>query len=281
MKAIDNALWFIESHFSSPITLDEMASAVGLSRFQLSRAFALATGRSFTAHLRGRRLTEAAYALAEGAPDIFSVALDVGYGSHEAFSRAFRSQFGLTPEEVRERRSIDSLELVEAVTMPIAQTAEISAPILSKKDSFLLAGMRRYFAYEDRGGIPMLWQHFAPQLGHIGGEIKGATYGVCIEPTGDKAEEGFDYFASVAVQSLDDLPQDLLGMRIPACTWAIFHHPDHVSSLATTCAAAAEWLAREGYAPAGGTVQMIEFYGPQFDPRTGSGGCDIWMPIRE
>ena len=30
----------------------------------------------------------------KGAPDILSVALDVGYGSHEAFTRAFREQFG-------------------------------------------------------------------------------------------------------------------------------------------------------------------------------------------
>jgi AraC family transcriptional regulator len=231
--------------------------------------------------LRGRRLTEAAYVLAKGAPDILSVALDVGYGSHEAFSRAFRGQFGVTPEEVRERRNIDSLELVEAITMPIAQTVEIPAPQFLEKGSLLLAGLRRYFAYEDRGGIPMLWQRFAPYIGHIGGEIEGAAYGVCIEPAEDKAEEGFDYFASIAVRSLDDLPKDLIGMRIPACTWAVFHHSDHVSTLATTCAAAAEWLAREGYAPSGGAVQMIEYYGPEFDPRTGSGGCDIWLPIRK
>jgi methylphosphotriester-DNA--protein-cysteine methyltransferase len=41
-------------------------------------------GISLIAYLRGRRLSEAAKALAAGAPDIFSVALDAGYGSHEA-----------------------------------------------------------------------------------------------------------------------------------------------------------------------------------------------------
>jgi AraC family transcriptional regulator len=35
------------------------------------------------------------------APDILSLALDTGYGSHEAFSRAFRAQFGTTPETIR------------------------------------------------------------------------------------------------------------------------------------------------------------------------------------
>ena len=52
-------------------------------------------------YLRARRLSVAARALVNGVPDIFSVALDVGYGSHEAFTRAFRERFGVTPESVR------------------------------------------------------------------------------------------------------------------------------------------------------------------------------------
>lgn len=52
-------------------------------------------------YVRGRRLTEAAKALSRGAPDIFSVALDAGYGSHEAFTRAFPDEFGVTPETIR------------------------------------------------------------------------------------------------------------------------------------------------------------------------------------
>ena len=39
-----------------------------------------------------------------GAPDILNVAIDVGYGSHEAFTRAFREQFGIAPVELRRRR---------------------------------------------------------------------------------------------------------------------------------------------------------------------------------
>ena len=66
-------------------------------------------------YLRGRRLTEAAYALAAGADDILSVALDSCYASHEAFSRAFKAHFGRTPEEVRKSESIEGLRLVDAI----------------------------------------------------------------------------------------------------------------------------------------------------------------------
>src|SRR5262245_16837557 len=98
VNPIARALWFVESHFAQEITLDEVAAGAGVSRYHLSRTFSLATGTGLMAYVRARRLTEAARALAAGAPDILTVALDWGYGSHEAFSRAFRDHFEVTPE---------------------------------------------------------------------------------------------------------------------------------------------------------------------------------------
>ena len=83
------ALWYIESHFGQEITLDVLAETVGVSRYHLSRAFGLATGSSVMQYVRARRLTKAARSLAAGAPDILAVALDAGYGSHEAFTARF------------------------------------------------------------------------------------------------------------------------------------------------------------------------------------------------
>ena len=92
MNPVNKALWYVERHFTREITLDEIASAAGVSPFYLTRAFAIATGHSIMRYVRGRRLTEAARVLAQGAPDILTVAVEVGYGSHEAFTRAFRDQ---------------------------------------------------------------------------------------------------------------------------------------------------------------------------------------------
>src|ERR1700687_3859830 len=115
MDPVGKALWFIESHFAREITFEDIAAASGVSRYHLSRAFGAATERSVMRYVRGRRLTEAAKSLAAGATDILSVALDAGYGSHEAFTRAFRDQFGLTPETFRAQRRIDTIELVEPI----------------------------------------------------------------------------------------------------------------------------------------------------------------------
>src|SRR5262249_52586389 len=117
MNPVGKALWYIESHFAGEITLDEIAAVGGVSRYHMSRAFSAAMGQSVLRHIRGRRLSEAAQSLAKGAPDILAVALAAGYGSHEAFTRAFGEQFGLTPEQVRAQGNLDNLKLVEPFAM--------------------------------------------------------------------------------------------------------------------------------------------------------------------
>ncbi len=77
MSAVAKTIWMIESRFRRTICRSmTMAGHAGVSRSHLSRIFPVATGCSISAYIRGRRLTEAAKALAEGAPDILSVALD-------------------------------------------------------------------------------------------------------------------------------------------------------------------------------------------------------------
>src|SRR6266446_9088375 len=109
MNPAQKALWFIESHLAAELTLDEIAGVAGISRFHMVRAFAAATGLSVMRYVRARRLSEAARSLAKGAPDILSLALEADYGSHEAFTRAFRDHFGTTPEAVRAATCVKQL----------------------------------------------------------------------------------------------------------------------------------------------------------------------------
>jgi AraC family transcriptional regulator len=279
MNAIGRALWYIESHFGQAISLDDVAQVSGLSRFHLSRTFAAIVGQPVLAYARGRRLTEAARLLADGAPDIMQVALAVGYGSHEAFTRAFRDQFGLTPEAARTRGSLANLALTEPLRMSESSAPAVAPDRFVKSPAMFFAGFRRYVRFDERAGIPALWQAFGPHIGSIPGEIPGATYGLCLGPAGGDEECGFDYAPSVQVSSLDSLPEDLSGVRIAGREWAVFRHDEHVSSIGATCAAAGEWLAKSGRQPAPGPMQMIERYGPGFDSRTGNGGCEVWIPV--
>src|SRR6202030_201495 len=148
MNPAQKALWFIESHLAEGLTLDEIAGVAGVSRFHMVRAFAAATGFSVMRYVRARRLSEAARALAGGAPDILTLALDADYGSHEAFTRAFRDQFGVTPEAVRQRGDLGNLELLEPIKMSESGTVALEEPRRETGAALLIAGLRVRYGNE-------------------------------------------------------------------------------------------------------------------------------------
>jgi AraC family transcriptional regulator len=275
---VEKAIWFIESHFARDITLDEVAGICGLSRFQMSRLFHHATGMTVTAYVRGRRLTEAARMLANGAPDILSIALQAGYGSHEAFSRAFRDQFGLTPAEVRARASLDGLRLVEPLREDPAVTVCLPPPRIETRAPLLIAGRGRRFALNDFAGIPALWQELHPYLGAIPGQKDSAAYGVVAH----MAAGGGSYFylAGVEVSDVSDLEPGFTGIRLPAQRWAVFVQPGHITTIVSTINA----VFRQGLPAAGLTAgdmpDLLERYPENFVPHTGMGGFEIWVPVK-
>ena len=279
MESVRKAVWFIESHFASPIGLGEIAEASALSRFHFSRVFAQVTGLSVSEYVRGRRLTHAAHELAKGAPDILSLALDVGYGSHEAFTRAFREQFGVTPEDVRARRCLENLTLVEPFVMAEQATIQLPEPVIADKGPFFLAGLREFRTFRERSGIPGQWQRFGPHVASASNRAGGDSFGVCFAPS--NGEEGFDYLTAIAVKSLDDLPEDLSGARIAKRRYAMFKHDGHVSTIGATCAAIfGEWQPKSGLTLEHDPFFLIEYYGPSFQIDTGRGGMEVWAPIK-
>ena len=109
------------------------------------------------AYARARRLTQAAAALASGAPDILDVALAAGYGSHEAFTRAFRQQFQTTPASVRARASTGALHLQEPLRMNPTTLAPISAPRIMAHAAMTLIGLSERYHAGANAGIPSQW----------------------------------------------------------------------------------------------------------------------------
>jgi AraC family transcriptional regulator len=140
MESVQKALWLLESRFRGEVSLDELSVVAGISRCHFAHVFARATGQSAMRYMRGRRLSEAARVLANGGPDILTVALDFGYGSHEAFTRAFRDQFGVTPESVRAQHRLDNVNLVEAIKMDDPITT-LAPPRIEQSRLLLIAGL--------------------------------------------------------------------------------------------------------------------------------------------
>lgn len=279
MQPVEKAIWFIESHFAQDITLDDLARVCGLSRFQMSRLFSHATGKTVTAYVRGRRLTEAARALAGGAPDILAVALQAGYNSHEAFSRAFRDQFGLTPAQLRARGDLRDIVLVDALREEPAIAVTLPPPRLVSLGPLLIAGIGRRFASDDFAGIPALWQEFHPHLGEIPGQKGNTTFGMVANMA--RAGDTYFYLAGVEVSDLAGLDSSLTGFRLPAQRWAVFPHEGHVTTIVATVAAVFTQALPSAGLTAGEMPDLLERYGERFNPWTGAGGFEIWVPVKQ
>jgi AraC family transcriptional regulator len=273
---VGKALWYVESHFGLEITLDDVARVAGVSRYHLSRAFGLATGHSMMQYVRGRRLTEAARVLAHGAPDILAVALDAGYGSHEAFTRAFHDQFGVTPETVRERGDLKNLKLMEPIKMNETILTNLEPPRFENGKTLLIAGIGERYNDQTSAGIPAQWQRFVPHIGHIAGQVGRAAYGViCNSDDSGNVE----YISGVEVSDFALVPKDWCRIRIAEQRYAVFAHRGHISTIRQVMNTIwNKWLPESRLQAAEGP--QFERYGPEFESATGNGGFEIWVPIR-
>ena len=277
MNPAQKALWFIESHLADALTLDEIAGVSGISRFHMVRAFAAATGLPVMRYVRVRRLSEAARALANGAPDILSLALEADYGSHEAFTRAFRDHFGVTPETVRGSSRLDHLMLQEPIVMDSTALDNLQAPRFQTSKPLLIAGLGERYTWESGAAIPGQWQRFRQSVANIPGRIGQVAYGVCCN--GDDAGN-MDYIAGVEVHDFSDLPREFSRVRIPEQKYAVFTHRDHISTIRRTITTIwNQWLPASGLKAA--DAPGFERYDENFDPLTGNGGFEIWLPVAD
>jgi AraC family transcriptional regulator len=276
MSAVGKAIWFIETHFAGEISLDDVARSAGVSRFYLARAFGVATGRSVMGYVRGRRLTEAARSLANGAPDILSVALDTGYGSHEAFTRAFRDQFHLTPEAVRAQRGTCNLDLVEPIKLDETVVENLKPVRFEHGRPLLIAGLGERYTWDSSKAIPAHWQRVMPHLGAIPRRIGPTTFGVSYN---SDDEGNFDYIAGCEVCDFAELPSAFSRLRIGAQKYAVFAHRAHISAIRRiVCTIWTRWLPDSGHEAA--DAPGFERFDDAFESRTGMGGFEIWIPIK-
>jgi AraC family transcriptional regulator len=276
MSLTNKALFVIERNLNRDLSLAEIAGACRVSRFTLAHAFAEATGHSVMDYVRGRRLTEAAYALAAGASDILAVALDAGYASHEAFTRAFRSQFGTTPEQVRRNESIEGLAIVEPARFVARAGRMLVPPHYEKVGELKFVGLGERSSYGDTRGIPLQWQRF---MSGPYQEIENKTASIPVGVTvPDRDADELTYVCAAEVSRFGAVPEGLAKLVLAPATYAVFPHDGHISTLRDTFAAIwNDWFAESGRVPA--EAPSLERHNPTFDTRTGEGGVMLWIPL--
>jgi AraC family transcriptional regulator len=275
MSLAAKALWIIERNSDQPISLADLARACGVSRSHFAHAFGSAAGVPAMKYLRGRRLSGAAEALASGAPDILSVALDAGYNSHEAFTRAFREQFGMTPENLRERGSLVGLQLTSPIEIGAGAARPAPRPRFIQQGRMQVVGLSATFSFDDTTGIPGQWQRFMARCEEIQRRSQDIPVGLAQAPD---PEGQFRYLCGIEVADFDDIPRGLEAAIVAPSHYAVFEHNGHVSELYDTYTG----IWNEALPEAGCTVAdaaVIERHNAGFDPSTGEGGLTLWIPL--
>ena len=95
---VKKAVVYLRKHLSSPISLDQLAEAVGISKYHLARQFKLFTGKTVVQTLNRMRCTEARR-LIEGGSTVSAAATSCGFENLSYFSRTYKKYLGALPSE--------------------------------------------------------------------------------------------------------------------------------------------------------------------------------------
>jgi AraC family transcriptional regulator len=114
---------FIQSHLDEELALERLAEVAGYSTYHFHRVFSGIVGENTDAYVRRLRMERAAQSLRYRNRTVLEIALDAGYGSHEAFTRAFARTFGVTPSEYQSMQH-PPISLKESVMNAVSYTAK-------------------------------------------------------------------------------------------------------------------------------------------------------------
>jgi AraC-like DNA-binding protein len=122
-EQIQNAVDFIEGGLSERIVAEDAAQTAGMSLRSFNTWFRSITGFGFKEYLIRRRLAMSSGLLRRTDRTIIGIAFEAGYESHEAFTRAFKKEFGINPAEYRAGRQVlptlGKVDLIEEMYMGV------------------------------------------------------------------------------------------------------------------------------------------------------------------
>ncbi len=285
LERVQQGVDYIETRLDEDVDLADVARAAGVSQWHFQRLFKALTGETLKTYIRSRRLAGSLERLLTTDLRVLDIAIFAGFESQEAFARAFKLAFGLTPQKYRSLRN-KSLFLkkprfdAEYLTH-IHQNISL-VPEIYEQPRLLLVGLRTLFFSVDSEKnnvgqlLPPLWSAFVPRLGEIENRIPGVCYGVVRQERAE--DERLEYHAAIAVTEVAALPEGMALIEIPAAKYARFEHRGPARKLDHTVNYAyATWLSqskhRHSYGP------DLEFYGERWHAASSDSVMHYAMPI--
>jgi AraC family transcriptional regulator len=288
LTRLQRAVDYIEANLLEELPLERIAREAAFSMWHFQRVFSAAVGDTVKDYVRKRRLGWALAQLRETERRMLEIALDCGYESQEAFTRAFKAQFGATPGAVRSGEArIDSFtkprityeyldHLHGGMTMDPKIEDRPEMRVLGMGSRFISVLSQQANNFEM---IPKLWDAFNARRAEIPGSKGWTDYGVCekcVDPE-SQPEECF-YLAGAEVDAHAQPPAGMIARVIPAGRYAVFTHRGALEKLEHTMKYIyGSWLPRSGEQLR--DAPDLEVYGPRFKYGSEESELGILIPI--
>ena len=281
MNPAQKALWYIESHLAEALTLDEIAAIGGVSRFHMVRAFARRDGFSVMRYVRRPPPQQRRRARSRPARPTFSASRWMRITALTKHSPARSATISASrPRSVRGRNVPRSSQASGADPHGFNLTRSSQGPAFRDRQGLACRRRRRtHTICENNGaGIPSQWQRFHQTVDNVPGRIGKVAYGVCCN--GDDAGN-FDYIAGVEVDRLlRPAARISAGVRIPSRNMPCLLTPSTSRPFAAPSTRSGITGCRASGMKAA-DAPNFERYDEKFDPLTGNGGLEIWIPVRD
>ena len=276
LDCIQKGIDFIEARLHTPIPLKEVSAHVNMSHWHFQRIFKAVTNETLKSYVRSRRIANSMQLLFNKQLSILDVALESGFDSHEAYTRAFQRLFGTTPSEYRNKAQ---------------QSLILKKP---KLDSHYLENLNNNLVLEPRihnfGGkqlvgikisvigiesektniaskLPELWNNFMQCMHVIPNRVKDYFYGVISTENDEQGNQQLFYCACAEVTHIEsnDVPTNMTTFHLSEQVYAEFTHKglvnvEHFNH--TISYIYSNWLLRSNMKHTYGPD--VEVYGPEF-----------------
>ena len=274
----------VDDRLSDDIDVSELANGFGTTEYHLRRMFSSLAGMPLSEYIRRRRMTVAAADVLAG-KELLAVAVRYGYGSTEAFNRAFRSVHGVTPGDVRR----DGGPLRSQSQLRFRLTVEGTTTMdtrISDRPGFRLVGYATRVPLIHEGINPYIQQHIGSlpasehdRLRSLGNTEPSGLLQVSADVDPDYTEGSeLTYLHGIAVTDRTPVPDDLDAIEVPAGSWAVFRSSgDYPAVLQSVWAATAtEWFPSNPWRlRAGPSIVAVIDRADDFSTAT----CELWLPV--
>ena len=224
---------YIEDHLQEEFGIKDLAHVADMSQWHFQRVFRATVGETVKNYIRSRRLSHAATALLASHLNILEIALEAGFDSNEAFTRAFRAQFATTPREFRQQKQAFGfprmkLQICQTYLEHLHTNVGLD-PRIELTPALRLVGVKAditvpHEAFDLQQLAAPVWQAFSARLAEIGRRVDDSACLLCDIVSSSERHIRMFVLPCVEVKDFSDVPEGMITAVRPQLRNAIFSH---------------------------------------------------------